>query len=141
MQKWEAFVAVLFPTTFTRISVILLSFLAALLSMTVPWGLGYGRFLVRALDCYDEDTYYKFPESVTKDHPHCQVFTYPYRLVTPWVGSRFLPWFGYLVHQLGQWYIMRQSQLARDRGEISWEPLTVVPTSYGMDRSLHDISV
>lgn len=56
----------------------------------------------------------------TLDDPLCAVFSYPYRLLTPTVGSRFIPWAAYLLHQLGQWWFLRQAQLARDRGEIKW---------------------
>ena len=109
-----------FPKSYTHAAILTVAFGVAILASTVPQGLGYGRFDTRADECYDKHTYYKFAENMTEDEPHCKVFSYPYRLVEPWIGSRMLPWIAYLLHQLGQWYFLRQAQLARDRGEIKW---------------------
>ncbi|RUS33492.1 hypothetical protein BC938DRAFT_471385 [Jimgerdemannia flammicorona] len=62
---------------------------------------GYGLFLIRG-------------------HHQTVAFAYAWRLINPTFWSRFTSWSGYVVHQLGQFYIVAQAQLAKRRGEISW---------------------
>jgi len=113
-------IAKLFPTSYLQVAVLTAAFGIVLVCTTLPQGLAYGRFQTRALDCYHNKSYFKLDPNVTETHEHCVVFSYPYRLVEPSAATRVIPWCAYLTHQLGQWFLLRASQLARDRGEIAW---------------------
>ena len=125
-----------FPRTFVDVAAIAFVFAVCLIGTTAPQGLGYGRFDTRAAACYDDATYYKLQADVTANNTFCAVFSYPYRLVEPVLSSRIVPWVAYGVHQLGQWYFIRQAQLAHDRGEIQWVTQEQLGKLSGSDRAL-----
>lgn len=116
----QGLIARVFPKSYVHAFALTTAFGVALVCTTLPQGLAYSRFKTRALDCYHNRTYYKLDPNLTEGDPHCVVFSYPYRLVEPSAATKVIPWAAYLIHQFGQWYLLRAAQLARDRGEISW---------------------
>lgn len=62
---------------------------------------GFGHFLIRG-------------------HNDTISFAYAWRLINRTFWSRFTSWAGYVAHQLGQFYILAQAQMAKRRREITW---------------------
>ena len=49
-------------------------------------------------------------------------FEYPFRLAVSTIPSVWTPWVCFIVHQLGQWYILFTAKQAKQRGELNWTP-------------------
>lgn len=47
-------------------------------------------------------------------------FAYPYRLVKSTIPSQLTPWLCFVVHQVGQWWIISQARTAKLAGKLDW---------------------
>ncbi|KAG2203367.1 hypothetical protein INT47_010065 [Mucor saturninus] len=97
------------PYTFYIATSVAYGVLVTLLSLVTPsdffnskparGDMGFGRFVIRGS---------RFVNG--KYTP----FAYPWRTISPSTVGRYIAWFAYAVHQLGQWYILARVQLSKE---------------------------